>query len=142
MKNPPPLPFDEVQATPDGREFVLRTYYPQMGGYAGECVVTFDRETNSGPDPEPGCFSVDVWHDGEFPFTGEKRGRFEGDCLACGEPVVEEQVSPSHLHHCSAEQFINFGLRVLEAQTAHQKVPIDRKWRDAVVARLLALPVR
>lgn len=36
------------------------TWYPQMGGYVGKCVV----------QPLGGCFEVYVWHDGEFPFEG------------------------------------------------------------------------
>lgn len=35
-------------------------------------------------------FEAFVWHDGEFPFS--EAGR-----------------SPTHLHHCGAEQFITFG---------------------------------
>lgn len=55
------------------------TWYPQMGGYTGKCVVLFDAG---------GCFDVFVWHDGEFPFGGR---------------------SPVEIHHCDPEQFIQFG---------------------------------
>ena len=64
----------------DGR-VMTAAWYPQMGGYVGKCWI----------DPQSsGCFDVYVYHDGEFPFT-------EAD----GEPKV--------VHHCMAEQFIEFG---------------------------------
>ena len=55
-------------------------WYPQMGGYAARAVVI--------PERNGGCFTVLVWHDGEFPF-------------AAGEPA--------RLHHCDPEQFVTFG---------------------------------
>lgn len=58
-------------------------WYPQMGGYGGRCVVVVD--SNDREDP---CFEAYVWHDGEFPF---------------------EEGTPRCLHHCSAQQFIEFG---------------------------------
>jgi hypothetical protein len=61
-------------------------YYPQMGGYLGKAIVIplqYDKST------EP-CYNVLIWHDGEFPFTQLEN-----------EPVT--------LHHCSADQFIQFG---------------------------------
>lgn len=45
---------------PGGPSRGYATWYPQMGGYTGKCVV----------EPEGGCFNVFVWHDGEFPFGG------------------------------------------------------------------------
>lgn len=64
----------------DGKRY-LATWYPQMGGYVGMCLVDLSQQTK--------CFSAAVWHDGEFPFaTGEH-------------PVI--------LHHCDADQFIRFG---------------------------------
>ena len=62
-------------------------WYPQMGGYTSQAIVEI-----VGPS---GCFDVYVWHDGEFPFDGEG-----------GE-------QPRLLHHCMAEQFIDFGQVVL-----------------------------
>ena len=53
---------------------------------------------------------------------------------------------PAHLHHCSAEQFVQFGLDVLEVQVQNQKdekgdpVRVRQEWRDEMVRRLLALP--
>ncbi len=94
---PPPCPTDEQIAANapirwhDG--FKAREgfacWYPQMGGYVGRCVVVL--EPTSGPPPDEPCFTAYVWHDGEFPFTGES-GR---------KPVV--------LHHCGADQFVDFG---------------------------------
>ena len=37
------------------------------------------------------CFEAYIWHDGEFPFEGDS-----------GTP-------PVHIHHCDADQFIEFG---------------------------------
>lgn len=56
-------------------------WYPQMGGYGGKCLIYANGS---------GCFDVYVWHDGEFPFTEVGR-------------------APTHLHHCDAQQFIDFG---------------------------------
>jgi hypothetical protein len=64
-----------------------------MGGYVGCCVAV----------PDGNCWTVYVWHDGSFPFTGR-------DEQWPGEPVR----SPSVLHHCSSAQFIGFG-RFLES---------------------------
>jgi len=61
-------------------------WYPTMGGYVGMAVAV---------DTGNGDFDVYVWHDGQFPFSGEDdwRGR----------------ASPVELHHCDADQFIAFG---------------------------------
>jgi hypothetical protein len=63
-------------------------WYPQMGGYVGKAVAVV-------PD-DSGCIDVYVWHDGQFPFSGEDEGR--------GRPT-----SPVELHHCDPDQFIRFG---------------------------------
>lgn len=67
-------------------------WYPQMGGYVGRAVVE--------PGAEDDCFDVWIWHDGKFPFSDEYGDR-----------------SPAHLHHCEAEQFIDFGESVRKMQT-------------------------
>ena len=61
-------------------------WYPQMGGYVGKCLVR-----GGGPDS---CFDCYVWHDGEFPF---------------GEGSYSGRTNPIVVHHCLADQFINFG---------------------------------
>jgi hypothetical protein len=61
----------------------LACWYPQMGGYVARCLVRLEKS---------GCFDAYVWHDGEWPFTGETDGR-----------------SPVMIHHCDADQFIRFG---------------------------------
>lgn len=61
-------------------------WYPQMGGYVGKAIAVMDKRWSQGCG---GCIDVYVWHNGEFPF---------GD----GE-------TPVLIHHCSAEQFIEFG---------------------------------
>lgn len=75
---------------PDHRGYAC--WYPQMGGYTGRCVVVLE-DPQSGADHA--CFEAIVWHDGQFPFEDEDRW---GDHLP-----------PAHLHHCNAQQFINFG---------------------------------
>lgn len=62
------------------------TWYPQMGGYVARCVIALY---------DNGCFDAYIWHDGDFPFTDEP---------------------PHHLHHCDAQQFIDFGNFVLSKQ--------------------------
>lgn len=59
-------------------------WYPQMGGYASKCIIILNENGE--------CFDAHVWHDGKFPFN-------DGE-------------SPVVLHHCCAEQFIEFGQMV------------------------------
>lgn len=74
-------------------------WYPQMGGYGGHAVVeVWPTESNE-------CFNVWLWHDGEFPFSEGQAG-----------------VSPAHLHHCAAAQFVLFGHTV----DGFQKLVTDR----------------
>lgn len=82
----------------DGQPW-LACWYPQMGGYTSCCLVSLDPK--QGTDA---CFGAYVWHDGEFPFDA-----VDGD--------------PAVIHHCSAVQFIEFGLAVIKAQkfTAKRK---------------------
>lgn len=75
----------------------VAVWYPQMGGYAGKCVVILDRIWQTdGRCSIGGCFECFVWHDGSFPFGDE----------------TEPGCSPAHLHHCDPEQFIRFGEKV------------------------------
>lgn len=76
------------------RGFRLYCYHPQWGGYSSHAEVEFDRKTDTGP----GCFELSVYHDGDFPSDGIEFQR----------------------HCCAADQFIRFGLNVLEAQLSHQ----------------------
>jgi hypothetical protein len=70
-------------------------WYPQMGGYCGMAVAVFPKTFQADrDDPPDACFDAYVWHDGDFPFK-------EGD----GPPV--------RVHHCSAEQFVEFGNTLL-----------------------------
>lgn len=66
-------------------------WYPQMGGYVAKAVVAFFKD-----DKNNRCFDVSVWHTGTWPFA---------DCE-----------SGNNLHHCDAEQFIEFGKTVLKLQ--------------------------
>lgn len=61
--------------------------YPQMGGYCSKAIII----ANKGD--ENSCFDIYIWHDSEFPF---------GD----GQKPVE-------IHHCDAEQFVEFGKEVM-----------------------------
>lgn len=61
-------------------------WYPQMGGYVGRAViVTVDGD----------CTDVYVWHDGDFPFTGDDAYR--------------DDAYPRLVHHCDGSQFVRFG---------------------------------
>lgn len=71
-------------------------WYPQMGGYVGKCVVVVEHP--NGDDEGDSCFDAYVWHDGEFPFH-------------------EVGEMPARIHHCSAQQFIDFGRFVLDLQS-------------------------
>lgn len=66
----------------NGEQVGFACWYPQMGGYVARCII---HPHNNG------CFDAYVWHDGEFPFD-ETDGR-----------------SPARIHHCDAQQFIEFG---------------------------------
>jgi len=74
-------------------------WYPQMGGYVGKCLIVSSGESTPVPGTAAGwvggCFEVFVWHDGQFPFSDDP-----------GDPDARQ---PRRLHHCSAEQFIEFG---------------------------------
>lgn len=84
---------DDAPYEHDGRRGIA-TWYPQMGGYVGKCVVLFDAG---------GCFDVFVWHDGEWPFGADR--------------------APIELHHCDPEQFVTFGETVKAAAKDAAKVP-------------------
>lgn len=81
-------------------------WYPQMGGYTGKAVAVFDKswtQYKSGSSMG-GCVDVSVWHDGELPFDDR---------------------SPTELHHCSGEQFIEFG-KFIEGINNKNMVEKDR----------------
>ena len=77
----------------------MAAWYPQMGGYCSHCWVSIrgrQRQFYMGVERwDLPCFECLVWHDGEFPFEGG---------------------SGRELHHCSADQFIEFGQKVKAAQ--------------------------
>jgi hypothetical protein len=68
------------------------SWYPQMGGYVSHCVVVVDDT----------CVDVYVWHNGDFPFTGNDGWG--------------EAQSPALIHHCDGEQFVRFGEFVAQLQ--------------------------
>ena len=121
--------------------------YPQMGGYGAQSIISFSAVTGAtGTDgqEEPGCFDVEVWHNGEWPFGAEKMGRVTGKCEVCAHPYGYA-ASPSSLHHCAAEQFVELGLLVLELQRKYQKrsdgtpVSVNPTWGKTILLRLAAL---
>ena len=71
------------QVYEDGDCMGYAIWYPQMGGYVGKAVALISTRE---PD---GCIDVYVWHDGEFPFSDGQ--------------------SPTLLHHCDPNQFVEFG---------------------------------
>jgi hypothetical protein len=85
-----------VEPTEEG--FKLYLVHPQWGGYGVPAEVEFPRQTGS-LEGGPGCFDLQCYHDGDFPTTEVE---FERHC-------------------CSAEQFIRFGLDVLETQLQYQQ---------------------
>lgn len=62
----------------DGAE-MMALWYPQMGGYAAKAVTVLLASDS--------CHDLYVWHDGDFPFSGD------------------EDRAPIQLHHCDPEQF-------------------------------------
>jgi hypothetical protein len=102
MKNYPPEPTgDQCMARSvvehDGVKY-LATWYPQMGGYVGKCLVTL-RDTGD-------CVEVYVWHDGEFPFSDS---------------------NPAVIHHCDIDQFRVFAEDVENAQATPDRIAIKAK---------------
>ena len=82
-----------------GGRYGVALWYPQMGGHAGRAVAVFDRQwQDHGHTRWGGCIDVYVWHDGEFPFSGER----------------DPGVQPVLLHHCDPEQFVEFGKTLKE----------------------------
>ena len=69
-----------------GGESYTAAWYPQRGGYVAKCLIRH-------VDAEDCCYDLYVWHDGEFPFSGEG----------------ETDAQPVGLHHCDGNQFIAFG---------------------------------
>jgi hypothetical protein len=94
--------YDQLDAHAQIQSSIGRTgtacWYPQMGGFSAKAIVT--------PDAE--CFDVFVWHDGDFPF------RTDSDDW---HPSAGEDLSVRELHHCSAEQFVDFGQMLLSLPT-------------------------
>lgn len=74
-------------------EISFAAWHPQLGGYSSHAVVTFSKHSDNGPS----CFTVDNYHDGEFP-----------------------RATAQSLHYCAAEQLIRFGITILEMQVKHQ----------------------
>jgi hypothetical protein len=103
-------------------EISFAAWHPQLGGYCSHAVVTFSKQSYNGPS----CFTVDNYHNGEFPCATEQS-----------------------LHYCAAEQLIRFGTTILEMQVKHQeelngsvageRVRCDVAEIDALIARLTAL---
>lgn len=102
----------------------MRISGPQIGGYGTEYEVDVQHDAPS-PDPDdlPGaCFDVAAFTDGEFPLS-------EGNP---GEPV--------RFHLCSADQVVDFGLKLLEiAQSTRRRFLPSPAWSDEVIRRIRGL---
>ena len=86
--------------TKDGGWTRAWMWHPQWGGYTSHSRVSFGGTTypqspdGTGP---PGCFDVDVYHDGEFPSD-----EVEFD-----------------LHYCDPMQLVRYGLDIYELMVEH-----------------------
>lgn len=102
------------------------TFHPAWGGYVGVTRVEFDAVTTD-QEGRPGRFALQNWHDGEY-------------------PILDEDGIPTEISECSAMEFIQFGLDVLEKQALLQttaqgdQVKLDPLEVTQVFRRLLALP--
>ena len=90
VMNHPPEPTPEecsarTKGTWEGQE-IIATWFPQLGGYVGKAVVVIE----NGPADEPDGPDIWVWHNGEFPFTGE------------------DEMSPVNLHVCIPGDHVAF----------------------------------
>lgn len=108
----------------EGDVFVLVTWQPQWGGYTAPCEVRFHRESGSG-EGELGCFEARYWHDGEFP--------------------TSDPTETTAYHYCGADQIVDFGIEVLEAQLGRQvnhrgkPARLDPVWIEQAIERLQRL---
>lgn len=108
----------------DADHCVLATWHPQWGGYASMAEVRFSKVSSDGRGEHIGCIDVLNWHDGEFP--------------------TKEPHQTTRYHYCSAEQIVDFGLTIIEAQLGRQismldptkKVGVDPKWTKETIMRL------
>lgn len=84
--------FAEV-SPPNDKRFAFAAWMPQVGGYCSPCVVSFPTSEDGGDGGfgAPGCFDVEVFHDGDMP-------RDERTCT---------------LHFCDAAQLVRFAVDVL-----------------------------
>ncbi len=84
----------------DDRNTGYAIWYPQMGGYSAKAIAIMNKKWTKYQNGSAlgGCLELLVWHDGNFPFHNE-----DG-----------EEESPTILHHCDPEQFIEFGKKLSE----------------------------
>lgn len=76
-------------------------WYPQMGGYSSKCVIIIEKtDCNE-------CFDACVWHDGDFPFA-------------------DEDQNPRFIHHCNADQFIQFAELVKSKRVQNEQEGTSR----------------
>lgn len=119
MKPPTPEQIEARAPVSVPGETAFATWYPQMGGYVGKCVVSWE----AGDREWPHCFAASVWHDGDFPF--------------------EDGRDPATLHHCDPLQFVRFGVEVLERQAGEGAAEVDAAAAiRALAARLEAVARR
>lgn len=122
----PPESFVDGKVEEHDGECVLHLWHPQWGGYGSHATATFGTITGAA-EGGPGCFELVNYHDGEFPLSPGNEGK------------------PFEVHCCSAEQFVDFGLKILRAQVDHQRaengarVRVDPRWIARVQDQLREL---
>lgn len=88
LKEPTAEQCEEVvKLYEDESEVCYALWYPSMGGYVGKAIARI-------PKTDEPCVEFLVWHNGEFPFTGQDKWQAS---------------NPVELHHCSPDEFENFG---------------------------------
>lgn len=84
----------------------MAIWYPQMGGYGGKCWIVpgcwSGPHSKDGKHAGPPGFDAYVFHDGAFPFDPSD-----------DETNLQQYSEAFVLHHCAAEQFIDFGRKCL-----------------------------
>ncbi len=79
-------------------------WYPSMGGHPGKSIIVMQKEWVEIPETGArlgGCFTVWLWHGGEF--------------------LLSDEQEPQVLHHCEPNDFIVFGHTVARLLASHKK---------------------
>ena len=107
---------------PNENRAAFATWMPQIGGHCSPCVVSFptSEKSDDGDFGEPGCFDVEVFHDGDAP----------RDERTCG------------LHFCDARQLVRFAVDVFrkmgDDKGRRRMGPVER---EALIDLVRTIPV-